>query len=99
MTRPAGVTGSAVVAIIGSVVTLILAGLMFASPFIPEAQLPPTPNASPAAAAKFRWIMVAVYAVPFVIGVWWLVLFNRKSTREAFARMAAPGEAVLPPSA
>ena len=155
MTRPAGVTASAVVAIIGSVVTLVFAGLMFVAAYVPEAQmppnnrglvtwagaafvvlaalgiwtavglfrmrswartsilvfagimaaislmtgvmmsivpLPPLPNSSPGAETKFRLVMVVIYLVPLLIGVWWLVYFNRQSTREAFASTATPGE-------
>jgi hypothetical protein len=155
MTRPARVTASAVVAIIGSVFTLVFAGFIVASAFVEGVQkpphygliafvmtavfialaglgiwtavglfrmrgwarvsilvfagimaamgllmgvmmsvlpLPPTPNAPAGAVAKFRWVMVAIYAVPFLIGVWWLVLFNRQSTREAFTATAVPGE-------
>jgi hypothetical protein len=155
MTRPAGVTASAVVAIIGSVLTLVFAGLMFVAAYVPEARMPPNnrgivmwagvafiglaalgtwtavglfrmrswartsilvfagimaalsllsavmisvipfppmPDATPNAprASTIRWVMVAVYIVPLVIGVWWLVLFNKKSIRAAFANTAAP---------
>jgi hypothetical protein len=157
MTRPVGVTASAVVAIVGSVVTLLFAGLMVASAYIPEAQipssyrgivmwaaaafvtlaalggwtavglfrmrdwartsilvfagimatlsllslvlvmvipLPPTPGATPNApsASTMRSVMAAFYGGPLVIGVWWLVLFNKKSIKEAF-RAGAPSEA------
>jgi hypothetical protein len=154
MTRPAGVTASAVVAIIGSVLTLLFAGLMFVAAYVPEAQMPPNnrgiviwagvafvllaalgiwtalglfrmrswartsilvfagiiaalsllsvvmisvipfppmpdaPNAP--RASTIRWVLVAVYIVPLVIGVWWLVLFNKTSIRAAFANTAAP---------
>jgi hypothetical protein len=158
MTRPVGVTASAVVAIIGSVVTLLFAGLMVASAYIPEAQipssyrgivmwaaaafvtlaalggwtavglfrmrdwartsilvfagimatlsllslvlvmvipLPPTPGATPNApsASTMRSVMAAFYGGPLVIGVWWLVLFNKKSIKQAFTAAGAPGEA------
>jgi hypothetical protein len=158
MTRPAGVTASAVVAIIGSVLTLVFAGLIVASMYIGDVQMPPNygrlalvtsvvcvalaalgvwtavglfrmrgwarasilifagimagmsllsvvmisvipfppmPAATPNAprASTIRWVMVAIYTVPLVIGVWWLVLFNKRSIRAAFANTAAPGEA------
>jgi hypothetical protein len=154
MTRPAAVTASAVVAIIGSILTLAFAGLMFVAAYLPEARMPPnnrgivisagvafvalaalgiwtaaglfrmrswartsilvfagiiaalsllsvvmisvipfppmpdSPNAP--RASTIRWVMVAVYIVPLVIGVWWLVLFNMRSIRAAFANIAGP---------
>ncbi|MHB8500379.1 MAG: hypothetical protein ACYDCG_10710 [Candidatus Acidiferrales bacterium] len=38
----------------------------------------------------FRLILLAIYGAPLVVGIWWLVLFNRKSVKEQFARTAAP---------
>lgn len=35
--------------------------------------------------AKLRPIMLGMYTVPFLIGVWWLVQFNRPGTKAAFA--------------
>jgi len=54
--------------------------------------LPPTPNAPAGVASTIRWVIAGVYAVPLLIAVWWLVLFNKPSTRDAFARVAPPGE-------
>ena len=39
-----------------------------------------------------RWIMVAVYGLPLAIGIWWLILFNRKSVKEQFSDAAKSAE-------
>ena len=162
MKRPAGVTASAVVAIIGSLFVLAAAGFFVvasfsplptgaAAPAIPDysrlmrgaafilvafaamglttgvgllklrpwarvsmlvfggimaamclaaglsiAALPlvATANLDPRAARMLRPMLGVIYGVPFLIGVWWLVQFNRRATKEAFegpAELAAPG--------
>jgi hypothetical protein len=44
------------------------------------------PNAAEAAPfmAVFKWVMAFLYAIPFGVGIWWLVLFTRKSVVEEF---------------
>ena len=44
------------------------------------------PNAAEAAPfmAVFKWVMALLYAIPFGVGIWWLVLFTRKSVVEEF---------------
>jgi len=32
-----------------------------------------------------RWILLFIYGVPLLIGIWWLILFNRKSVKAQFA--------------
>jgi hypothetical protein len=34
--------------------------------------------------AVFKWVMAFLYAIPFGVGIWWLVLFTRKSVVEEF---------------
>ena len=58
-------------------------------------QLPPPPGTSTAMMAYIRWVTAAFYAVPAVIGVWWLVLFNRPHSKEYFAAGEA-GETAKP---
>ncbi|MEO8621534.1 MAG: hypothetical protein ABI625_10745 [bacterium] len=58
----------------------LMTGVMMA--FIP---LPSTPGVDPSAIASIRPMLTGVYAVPFLIGVWWLFQFNSKSTKAAFA--------------
>jgi hypothetical protein len=148
MTRPAGVTASAVVGIIGSVLTLLLAGLFVYAANTPESAqipnyrtvtvvvamviaahavfgilnavallklkrwartatlvfagimatmslmlglvsmvipLPPMPGSTPGMIATIRGVIVGIYAIPLAIGVWWLVQFNTRKTKDAFA--------------
>src|SRR5260370_29263345 len=51
-------------------------------------QFPPNPN-SPALPAESmqvgRWILLVIYGIPLLIGVWWLILFNRKTVKAQFA--------------
>ncbi len=156
MKRPIGVTVSAVVAIIGSLISLLLAVVMVLSALVVQAQqpegrtpitigsvlfflalgalgiwtaiglfrlrawartsilvfagflavsclimlvmasmmpLPAVPNAEPGAARMTRPVLIAIFGIPFAIGVWWLFQFNRKGTIAAFssgAPTAAP---------
>jgi hypothetical protein len=147
MNRPAGVTASAIVAILGSSVTLLLAMLSVASLFI-ETPQPRPPNAaqsvaggavmfavfagigvwtavglfrlrpwartsilifagfaaagsifclvlamavpippefSAATGQTFRRTMAVMFGIPLAISVWWLIQFNTRSTKAAFA--------------
>jgi hypothetical protein len=47
--------------------------------------LPAAPGADAAAARMTRPVMIAMFALPFAIGVWWLFQFNTKGTIAAFA--------------
>ncbi|MDH5235080.1 MAG: hypothetical protein OEW77_08965, partial [Gemmatimonadota bacterium] len=154
--RPAGVTASAVVAILGSLATVMLAGSLLRTTEGIEEQLPggrvvalamagtlllsafagiatavglwrmrhwarlgmliiagslvilctasalvvaaiPIPQVGGAAAgsaAGVRAILLAFYAVPGAIGIWWLVYFTRERTKACFAAsgpIAPPG--------
>jgi len=147
MSRPVGVTASAVVAILGSMFTLVLAAFAVASLFIQSTQ-PQPPNSPPfvvvgalmfvtfacfgfwtsvglfrlrpwarttilvfagflAAGSIFTLLMTMVvpmppdlsadtqhtvrrmiagmFAIPLLIAIWWLIQFNRQSTKAAFA--------------
>src|SRR6266852_3556874 len=52
-------------------------------------QFPPNPS-SPALPAEtiqgVRWALLGIYGIPLLIGIWWLILFNRKSVKAQFAR-------------
>ena len=53
--------------------------------------LPATPDVS-VAADRLRQMLLVFYAIPFLIGVWWLIQFNRKGTKDAFATGTTDGE-------
>jgi hypothetical protein len=59
-------------------------------------QLPSTPEAGPRIMTIVRWGMAAFYGALTAIGVWWLVLFNTKHTKEYFAG-SEPGQVSLRP--
>lgn len=44
----------------------------------------------------FRFILLVIYGAPLAVGIWWLVLFNRKAIKDQFARTAAPADLSLP---
>jgi hypothetical protein len=61
--------------------------------------LSPNPNA-PALPVEgmqaVRAILLVIYGIPFVIGVWWLILFNRKAVNAQFAGGRASVDPNLP---
>jgi hypothetical protein len=148
MTRPASVTASAIVAVLGSLFALLIAGMAVASLFVQTPQphpanaaqsvvggaaifavfavagiwtsvglfrmrpwarssilvfagflalvclfsllmttlMPISADFSAAAGGQtFRGTMAIVFAIPLAISLWWLVQFNTRSTRAAFA--------------
>ena len=151
MSRPLGVTASAIVAILGSMFALLLAAFMAASPLIATAQPKPPYGTQIAIAAAaitaalaalgiwtaigvfrlrswartsilifagflgawsaltllatmvvrmppditagtrqtFRSSMALMFGIPLAIAVWWLIQFNAKSTKAAFASAVA----------
>ncbi len=63
--------------------------------------LPTIPPASPAELPEggqqlLRWILLFLYGMPLIAGVWWLILFNRKAIKAQFAGVAASADTVLP---
>src|SRR6266852_3734887 len=59
----------------------------------------PTPNAPnlPAESMQaFRWIILIIYGVPLLIGIWWLILFNRKTVKAQFAGQGESADQGLP---
>jgi hypothetical protein len=43
-----------------------------------------------------RAILLVIYGIPFVIGVWWLMLFNRRAVKAQFAGGRASADPSLP---
>lgn len=66
--------------------------------------IPPTPSAPDLPAAGIqavRLILLAIYGMPLLIGIWWLILFNRKTVkavcgRDRCRRSNCASEACLP---
>ncbi len=46
--------------------------------------LPSLPSIPPQAAGRIRAMMAIIYGLPAVIGIWWLILFNRKDISRQF---------------
>ncbi len=72
---------------------LVFAGMMAVFSFMGGAAmtvlpLPPTPEMTASSMTALRRILLVVYAVPFLIAVWWLIQFNRSATKEAFTATA-----------
>jgi hypothetical protein len=44
----------------------------------------------------FRLVLLAIYGAPLAVGIWWLVLFSRKSVKEQFAGTAIPVDLSVP---
>src|SRR6266480_2288723 len=45
---------------------------------------PPAPDWPPEGMQAVRWILLMVYGMPLLIGIWWLVLFNRQTVKSQF---------------
>jgi hypothetical protein len=61
---------------------------------IPFPASPGGPLLNPSAV---KVVVAIVYGVPVVISIWWLLLFNKKSTKEQFTAASSPGvEGTLP---
>ena len=54
------------------------------------------PEGNQAITSMIRWGMAAFYALLTVIGVWWLVLFNRSRTKDYFGRQEPVSERARP---
>lgn len=52
--------------------------------------IPPNSDLQASAIPMIRGIFVALFAVPCAVGVWWMIFFNLKSTREQFTGIAPP---------
>jgi hypothetical protein len=63
------------------------------------AQFTASPNAQalPAESVQaIRWILLFVYGLPLATGVWWLILFNRKTVKGQFAGAPIAADVGLP---
>jgi hypothetical protein len=60
---------------------------------------PPTPNAPDLPAGTMqavRWILLLIYGLPLLIGVWWLILFNCKTVKAQFEGQGESADQGLP---
>jgi hypothetical protein len=55
---------------------------------MPFGQMPNAPTVEPGVFSLVRVFLIIVYGVPLAIGVWWLILFNRKNIKAKFAGAA-----------
>ena len=79
--------------------TLIWGGLsvFFAAIGIPITYLAPNAPDLPVGTMQVvRWSLVFFYGLPLVIGIWWLVLFNRKAIKAQFLGAATLLDPSLP---
>jgi hypothetical protein len=58
----------------------------------------PLPDAAPGTEQVVRVLMVIIYGLPLLIGVWWLILFTRKPIVVLFISSAVGADALLDPS-
>jgi hypothetical protein len=71
----------------GSASTILIVFLM---------PLPAPPNVAPGALAAIRWIILLVYGLPLLIGIWWLILFNRRPIKSQFAEQSLSADPSIP---
>jgi hypothetical protein len=71
-------------------------GIPFAF-LMPLSQTPNAPELLVESMPLFRGILLVIYGVPLLIGIWWLILFNRKSVKTQFAVQGGPDDQGLPP--
>lgn len=77
-------------------VTAFFSGLMLISTAL--VPLPEMPADTAAAMPFMRLLMIVVYGIQFLIGVWWLLLFNQKAIKEQFLGMTLnDGQTVAAP--
>ena len=61
--------------------------------------IPPTPSAPDLPVADMqavRLILLAIYGMPLLIGIWWLILFNRKTVKAQFASATGSADPSVP---
>jgi hypothetical protein len=82
---------------------LIWGGVMaafcgLALPFATFVPMPEAPAESPMALPFVRILLIVVYGIPFLIGVWWLFLFNQRSVKEQFLPLATSDDQLTAPA-
>src|SRR5216683_363897 len=64
--------------------------------FIPLVPPESVPNLSADSMQAVRWILLFFYGLPLIVGIWWLILFNRKTVKAQFAATATPLDPAVP---
>ena len=57
---------------------------------------PTTPGQEPISTALLKTFMFVFYGIPFGVGIWWLILFNRPGIRAQFSGEVLPGQPETP---
>jgi hypothetical protein len=70
------------IVVVAAVMTIMCGSGTLTILFIP---FPETARTSPELMTAVRWSIAATYAAMTAVGIWWLVLFNRRSTQAYFA--------------
>ena len=77
-------------------VTAFICGMMLI--FTALVPLPEMPADSAANMPYMRILMIVMYGIQFLIGVWWLLLFNQKAVKEQFLGLiSSDGQTLLAP--
>ena len=50
----------------------------------------------PGTVQLLRWVLLAIYGLPLAVGVWWLILFNRRTIKAQFAATATSTASGVP---
>ena len=75
----------------GGLMAFFSAITMVATFFVMSYLPPALPNAAEAAPvlAVMKWVLTLFYAIPLGVGIWWLILFTRKSVVHDFSPLLA----------
>jgi len=63
--------------------------------FLPFVSAPNAPDLPAESLLWVRWILLFVYGLPLLFGIWWLILFNRRTVKAQFARAADSADSGL----
>jgi hypothetical protein len=57
---------------------------------------PGTAELPPGSVQLLHGMLLAIYGLPLAVGVWWLILFNRKTIKAQFVGTASPSDSDVP---
>jgi len=70
-------------------------GIPFAF-FLPTISPPNAPQLPESSQRLMLWLFLVFYSLPLLVGIWWLILFNRKAVKEQFTGTGDSTGAGLP---